>query len=153
MIKKTFLIIFTFLISIGCTNKKANIQQLNYTYQFYDTIKYMEKINGKISLINTFADTIKVDNKESEIINLYLNIFKSIKNVSEIKEKECNIFTNENENFKNKIQTEFFVKPKIKGDAIIAGFIDYIIFIKLKDTTKLRMIEKRYHFKEKVYVK
>lgn len=155
MITRILILLVFITLLLGCKKRIDVPKKDTYVFEFYDTIKLNEKYYGKIEMINTFDDTIKVEDKFGKINKVYVNIFKPSKDVIEIKEDECEYFIRKIKGSEEKDEfTEFFVEPKHKGEFIIAGFIDRSVYLKMKkNPKKLRQIEKRYYFKEKVFVK
>jgi len=154
MKKKIPIVLLSLLLLISCKQptpikqKKVNKYSSGVYVYFNDTLKIDSMQYGMIRITGAFDDTIKYEDKRAVIRKFYLNNFDLDKNIYSIKEDECNFFYNGD---KDSLWTFVGVKPIKKGKSKIAGFINYTVFIDLKDSL-IRQIEKDIYFEKDVFI-
>ncbi len=153
---KTYYYWLLLFLLINCNgSKKTKIKQnstigINYNGEFQ--VNKLKKCIIKLN--NNISDSLNLSDGDVKYHTIYLNIFDIKTDEYKIRKIDCDTFYNYTKSINHNLTTPFYLKPKIKGKRIIAGFIDEELELKsYGDSTQSRVIGNRYYFKKKIYVK
>jgi len=150
----SILIVFGFLFNCK-KNRQSNELNSFLEINIKDTLS-KKTVFGSMNFKYIVNDTVKLTSKDNRVLFIYINVFDKTKKIEEITEVECDTFFNSTKNFKETLNTKFYISPKESGKKIVAGFVEEILFLhgyKYKDTNKIRKIVNRHYFKKEIIVK